>query len=111
MENTNTAQNLGTALLAFVLDSQRKINEKYKTNYPNLTVPCLVTAPGKKFVKIVCKNHPDDRSGSAWAFIELSTGNILKAASWAAPAKHARGNVYQPETWASVTSYGPAYLR
>jgi hypothetical protein len=38
-------------------------------------------------------------------------GDILKAASWKAPAKHARGNVFDGN-WGigSVGVYGPAYL-
>lgn len=28
------------------------------------------------------------------AFIEKKTGDIFKPASWSAPAKHARGNIY-----------------
>ena len=41
---------------------------------------------GKKYYKVV-------REGSAMAFVDKETGNIYKAATWAAPAKHARGNV------------------
>jgi hypothetical protein len=42
---------------------------------------------GRKYAKLT-----DGRS--VVAFIEKSTGNILKPASWNAPAKHARGNIY-----------------
>lgn len=30
-------------------------------------------------------------------FVEIATGNILKAATWRAPAKGARGNIYNVE--------------
>ena len=49
---------------------------------------------GRKYIKIV-------KGGSVWGFIVKTTGgkfkrgDILKAASWAAPAtNHARGNVF-----------------
>jgi hypothetical protein len=49
---------------------------------------------------------------SAWAFVDKTTGDVLKAASWKKPAKHARGNIF--DEWnglKSVGPYGPAYLR
>ena len=100
--------NFYAALQSFLMDSQEKINENYK-KYPNINkVPTLATMTGKKNIRII---QQDGVSRSAWAFVEIATGDILKAASWAAPARHARGNIYKPETWVSTTSYGPAYLR
>lgn len=45
------------------------------------------TKAGSKFVKII-------REGSVVAFIEKTTGNIFKPASWQAPAKGVRGNIF-----------------
>lgn len=42
---------------------------------------------GRKYVKIV-------REGSVVAFVEKETGNIFKPASWQAPAKGVRGNIF-----------------
>lgn len=63
---------------------------------------------GKKFIKII-------KSGSVWGFIvknddgKFKRGDILKAASWAAPAKNAaRGNVFDGY---SIQWTGPLYLR
>tara|TARA_B110000238_G_scaffold143741_1_gene155038 strand:- start:590 stop:733 length:144 start_codon:yes stop_codon:yes gene_type:complete len=36
-------------------------------------------------------------------------GDLLKPASWSAPAKHARGNILNGS--ASYDSYGPNYLK
>lgn len=49
---------------------------------------------------------------SAFCFIDRTNGNILKSASFKAPAKGARGNIRDPHYWLkSVTPYGAAYLR
>lgn len=49
--------------------------------------------PGAKFVRIVMDAHPGDRCKSVHAFVDLATGDLLKAAGWKAPAKGVRGNI------------------
>ena len=67
---------------------------------------------GRKFDKIISDN-------SVWGFvakkdgvlkcISYFTGDVFKAASWRAPAKHVRGSVFDGSTnWFSWT--GPNYL-
>lgn len=63
---------------------------------------------GKKYIKVVS-------GGSVWGFIvkdadsKFKSGDILKAASWASPAKNAaRGNVFNGY---SIAWTGPHYLR
>ena len=69
---------------------------------------------GKRYIKINRKNVSG--SGlSVFAFIDAKKGNtygdILKPASWRAPAKHARGNVFDGNHGiSSVGVFGPAYL-
>jgi hypothetical protein len=41
----------------------------------------------------------------------IKAGDIHKPASYKIPAKHARGNIYNKETWDCVGPYGIAYLR
>ena len=53
----------------------------------------------------------DAAQRSAWAFIDSTNGDVLKPASWKAPAKHARGNIFAENPVANVSPYGPAYLR
>jgi hypothetical protein len=51
-----------------------------------------VDTPGKRFVRIVMV--PRGVSGtSVHAFVDIANGDLLKAASWKAPAKGARGNL------------------
>ena len=60
---------------------------------------------GKRYMKVVC-------GGSVHCFVDRQNGDVLKAASWNAPAKHARGNIFDEKNglgW--MGEYGPAYLR
>ena len=59
----------------------------------------------KKYVKVI-------RGGSVHCFVDKTNGDVLKAAGWKAPAKHARGNIFDSNNGlGSMTEYGPAYLR
>ena len=50
---------------------------------------------GRKYLKIIQRDERNGeyRDGSVHAFVERSTGNVYKAASWKAPAKHVRYNL------------------
>lgn len=63
---------------------------------------------GKKYARIVeCRGK--ELYGSAFCFVDLATGDILKSASWKAPAKGVRGNIRNGA--ADVGPYGARYLR
>jgi hypothetical protein len=84
---------------------QNLITDDYKTNYTNLIIPQLEVKEGKKYLKIVY-------GGSVHAFVDKITGDIYKAATWAAPAKHVRGNIFSEQNgMENMNVYGPAYLR
>ena len=51
---------------------------------------------GKKYAKIVSTVEGNGGTG-VHSFIDMSTGDILKAASWQAPAKGIRGNITNPD--------------
>jgi hypothetical protein len=49
---------------------------------------------------------------SVFCFVDTHTGNVLKAASWNTPAKHARGNIHNDDYGlTNIGPYGPAYLK
>jgi len=74
-----------------------------KQGYKQATA--LVTLKiGSKYAKLICQD-----SGSVFCFVELASGDIYKAASYAAPAKHARGNIAKGAD--DVSPYGANYLR
>ena len=57
----------------------------------------ITIKPGRKFIKII-------RDTSVWGFVAkadgthkgvpMKRGDVLKAAGWASPAKHTRGNIF-----------------
>jgi hypothetical protein len=46
-----------------------------------------------------------------YCFVDLTNGDILKAATWKAPAKHARGNILAVDPMSAVGIGGANYLR
>jgi len=73
----------------------------------------LSLRPGRKFIKVVNDN-------SVWGFVAkvdgvhkgvpMLKGDILKAATWRAPAKHSRGSIFDKEMHESFSWTGPNYL-
>lgn len=84
-----------------------KHHEKMGFTLPTATL--VIMAGGKKYIRIVAREY-NESTGYVFCFIERSTGNVLKAASWNAPAKHARGNIYKVGR-EGITAYGAEYLR
>lgn len=56
--------------------------------------------PGSKNLKLVIRSG---QSRSVYCFVEKATGNILKAASWKAPAKGIRSSIFTPEQWETLS--------
>jgi len=59
---------------------------------------------GRKYIRIT------NNGGSVFCFIDKSNGDVLMAATWKAPAKHARGNIYFVGQ-EGVNAYGANYLK
>ena len=101
-------ENFDTALNNWIERAQQIIIDDHKKH--GFTIPYTVLSidpGGIKFIRIVATYH---NNRSVHCFIERSTGNVLKAASWKAPAKHARGNIFQVGR-EGVGAYGANYLR
>ena len=65
---------------------------------------------GKKNARIV-KVDGYNQNKNVYCFVDLSTGDILKAVGWAAPAKGVRssGNIYGEDMLAGCCRHGVAY--
>lgn len=68
----------------------------------------ISTEPGRRYVRLVRTNESGGRS--VHCFVDKTNGNVLKAAGWKAPAKHARGNIFG-KFEGSMSEYGAVYLR
>ena len=82
----------------------------YAKSLKNLTPPDTEVSFGRKYAKILVV---DDSGRRVHSFVNLTNGDILKAATFNAPAKHARGNVFDANcgrgtAWNEI---GANYLR
>ena len=60
---------------------------------------------GRRYMKVI-------RGGSVHCFVDRKNGNVLKAASWNAPAKHARGNIFESDNGLGcMREFGTVYLK
>jgi hypothetical protein len=95
----------------FVEKVNAKIKQYYETNLSNLTPNPMEISVGTKFIKLIS-------NGSVWGFISrydgdykgvpIKKGDLMKAASRDAPAKHSRGNIIDGTARYGV--YGVTYL-
>jgi len=99
-----------TALNDFLAYCQAMINDHFAKRLPNLEPDVLSIDPrGRKYVRIV-RAGANGTSRSVYCFVNRENGDVLKAASWKAPAQYARGTVYGPPEGYGVTVYGGEYL-
>ena len=89
--------------------AQEILDDHCKQTFSQIGRFKLELKPGKKYVKVVainsCQSH-------AFAFIDMTNGDVLKVASWKRPAKHARGNIFNRDDGLDcVTPYGIKYLK
>ena len=66
---------------------------------------------GRRYVKVLFR-YNSHQSGSVYCFIDKKNGDVLKAASWNAPAKGARGNIFNRDNGTTCCErHGIKYLR
>lgn len=97
---------------AFIEDVNTNITAYYKQQLPNLTPELLKVDVGSKYIRLW-------KGTSCWGFISrvdgdlkgapIRKGDLLKPATWKAPAKHARGNIMDGTAKWGV--YGPEYIK
>lgn len=97
-------------LARFVEAAQAVIDDHRTAHCPMLERPVLSVAGGSKYIKIVRKEG--GQGASVHCFVSTVDGAVYKAASWKAPAKHARGNIFASDFGkGACTPYGIVYLR
>lgn len=100
-------------LEAFRSQLEARIRGKFTTggfSYMPADGVVVTLEKGSKYCRVVRKEGVS--SASSHCFIDLSNGNILKAAGWKAPEKrNPRGNIRGDWWMKAVTEYGAVYLR
>ena len=96
--NANTSE-----LKSWLAMVQDVTNKDYAENYPHSNPPVFETMVGPRYIRIV-RREPHNSGRSSYAFINRENGDILKSASWSAPAKHPRGNIFSPDNGKSAMS-------
>ena len=92
------------------MDRIRVLLDTDYQQYSNLDAPIVTYQMGRKYCRIVlCKAH-DVKQRRVHSFVDLTNGDILYAASWKAPAKHARGSVLNLND-SNFNVYGAGSLR
>lgn len=98
---------------------QKKRKAYYDREYPALTEITrydLEAEDRARYIRIVAREYSRSTgeriTSSAWAFIDKSNGDVLKADSATRPAKGARGNIFDEHNGMHrIGVYGPAYNR
>jgi hypothetical protein len=124
---TATPEQFDTAFDSWLAGSQQIIDKHWEdAKYTHALPPVLKAFRGSRFIRIErCDRGLDGIvtvRGSAHAFIDITggmiggvnhaRGSVLKPASWKAPAKHARGNIFDNSNGLSNIGWcGPRYLK
>ena len=102
---------MGELIDSFVKVAQEVVDEHAAAHFPNNPRHILTVKRGRKYAKLI-RTDEDGSHRSVHCFVNMENGDILKAATWAAPAKHARGNVADADGGRSaVGPYGANYIR
>ena len=93
MNETNVSPVSPEELSTFVAALSAAHYASLKAAYPTceLNWETISFTVGKKYARLITTHAGETRS--AFGFIDLTNGNILKCAGWATPAKGARGNI------------------
>jgi len=105
LNETDDSQDFESALQKFI----DKLNAEFKkanVDFPKFKdgyYKDVEIKKGKVYVKVL---RIGISSESVYCFIEIATGKIYKPATFNAPAKGARGDIYKPETYKNLDVHG-----
>ena len=108
-ENLNLVDDV-VVIVAFVAGCKRIHFDYMEKHFQSIKADDFSFTMGRRYIRVVRAGYGGDRS--VHCFVDRKNGDVLKAASWKAPAKHARGNIFDKHNGlGSMGHYGPAYLR
>jgi hypothetical protein len=98
------------AAFGLFMEIIKKNSDAYMTaRFPTLPKCNFTAEPGSKYIRVV-KSYNDNTGRSVFCFVNKKTGDVLKAATWKAPAKHVRGTIYDINNY-GVNEHGANYIR
>lgn len=80
-----------TMIEAYASRVQQLNNEMHAKHHLNCPLAQVSIENGRRYARIIIIENGASRS--VHSFVDLTNGNILKAASWKMPAKGIRGNI------------------
>ena len=98
-------QNISERMLIF---KEELLNIWNKDSIHTNDIKLYSQSEGKKYIKVLQTNYGQT---SVYCFIDKLNGDILKAASFNAPAQHARGNIFNENSTKGCGMYSPDYLK
>ena len=95
------------------LDGVLDIVKKDAAQYTYHTAPHTIRfSYGPRYTRVYITEYVERPRERIYSFLDMTNGDILKPATYKAPAKHARGNIFDADYGLSrTTPYGPEYLR
>jgi hypothetical protein len=105
---TTTTTVTPEALEAFRAALQAMLAEHHALAKNVGAAPEIELQVGQKYARIV---YITWGNGQAYGFVDLATGDLLKADGWKKPAKHKRGSIFNADPLGGCGPYGMAYLR
>ena len=91
----------------FTARCQTMTDTHYAKTHDRVAPPTFTVDFGRKFARIV----RNDAGQSVHCFVDMTNGDVRKAAGWKAPAKHARGNINDDsQGMDAMTPYGAVYM-
>ena len=108
------ARNIKADISQFAVRIQGLVNAHHERMGFVLKRPNEITVMfGRKYARIVSSDLKDGGNyRSVHCFVDMTNGDILMSASWKAPAKHARGNIYNDDLgMGCVNHHSAAYLK
>lgn len=95
-------QDFTVALTSFITECEYNLPGGYSLS---------LAKGGIKYAKIVKSLGVGENKfthDQVWCFVDKTTGDILKAATWQSPAKGSRGNIFETNRMDRMTPQGPA---
>jgi len=115
MDTDRDKQTVKAEVKAFANRISVMIRKHYFEHYPNLLAPTITISWGRRYAKLVTTHAGThgERGGqrTVYGFVDMTTGDVLKAATWKQPAKHARGNIFfRDKGMGCCNTHGIRYL-